>query len=609
MVALKLIVPELADDPGLRERFERESRIAASIDHPNVLPLYDAGEHDGVLYQAMRYVDGTDLRTMIRANGPLPPERAIPIITQVAAALDAAHARGLVHRDVKPANVMLGVGDHAYLSDFGLCRRTTSQDGSTRGGSVVGTLDYVSPEQIRGERVDARADVYSLGGVLFTVLSGQVPFPRESDEARLWAHLNAPPPELSARSPGLPPALDPVIERALAKRPEDRYPSAGDLARAARAALEGSPVSQPERLVAAGDAAPLDGSTVSASIPPGVRRRLRPRVLALGTLAAVGLGAAALALALPGAGERAARTALGPAPTAGPAEPRPDVSAEPAVRLTGMAPAGYRPNTIALAGHSVWVSSYHDGLVRMQERATNRRTTVFRGRGIGAIASGLGSVWVAYGPLQMLQRMSARTGRAVGPVVPLPHRSRSLAIGARAVWSAGRGPATLVRVDPRTGHVTDVLPVRVHALAAHGDSVWALAEGRRELYQFSGSPARLVRRIETGTAPEGVAVGAGAVWVTNAGDDTVMRLDLGTQRRTFIKVPDGPSKIAVRGNSVWMTCREDDRLARIDARSRRLVYPTLRLHGDPFALAVNSRVVWVTLLSRNRVARVAYRLT
>ena len=133
VVALKLIVPELADDPGLRERFERESRIAASIDHPNVLPLYYAGEHDGVLYQAMRYVEGTDLRTMIRANGPLPPERAIPIITQVAAALDAAHARGLVHRDVKPANVMLGVGDHAYLSDFGLSRRTTSQDAWTRG--------------------------------------------------------------------------------------------------------------------------------------------------------------------------------------------------------------------------------------------------------------------------------------------------------------------------------------------------------------------------------------------------------------------------------------------------------------------------------------------
>jgi streptogramin lyase len=254
----------------------------------------------------------------------------------------------------------------------------------------------------------------------------------------------------------------------------------------------------------------------------------------------------------------------------------------------------------------VWVSSYNDGLVRMQEAATNRRTTVFRGRGIGAIASGLGSIWVAYGPLKMLQRMNSRTGRAVGPAVPLQHRSRSLAVGARAVWSAGRGPSTLVRVDPKTGH-TDVLPVRIHGLAAHGDSVWALGEGRRELYQFSGSPPGLVRRIETSIDPEGVAVGAGAVWVTNAGEDTVMRFDLRTQRRTFIAMPDGPSKIAVRGNSVWVTCREDDRLARIDARSRRVVYPTLRLRGDPFALAVNSRLVWVTLLSRDRVARVAYR--
>jgi streptogramin lyase len=277
--------------------------------------------------------------------------------------------------------------------------------------------------------------------------------------------------------------------------------------------------------------------------------------------------------------------------------------------VTGIVPAGYRPNTIAVAGQSVWVSSFKDGLVRMQKAATNRRATVFQGRGIGAVASGLGSMWVAYGPLHMLQRMSSRTGRAVGPVVELPHRSRSLAVGAKAVWSAGRGPSTLVRVDPRAGRVTDTLPARLHALAARGDSVWALGEGRRELYQFSGSPLGLVRRIETGTDPEGVAVGAGAVWVTNAGDDTVMRFDLRTQRRTFIPVPDGPSKIAVRGNSVWVTCKEDDRLARIDARTRRLVHPTLRLRGDPFALAVDSHFVWVTLLSRDRVARVQYRST
>ena len=605
VVALKLIIPELADDPSLRERFERESRIAASIDHPNVLPLYYAGEHDGVLYQAMRYVDGTDLRTMIRANGPLPSERAIPIITQVAAALDAAHARGLVHRDVKPANVMLGVGDHAYLSDFGLSRRTTSQDAWTRGGSVVGTFDYVSPEQIRGDRVDARADVYSLGGVLFTALSGQVPFPRESDEARLWAHLNAPPPKLSERSPGLPPALDPVIERVLAKRPEDRYPSAGDLARAARAALEGSPVSQPERLVAAGDAAPLDGSTVSASIPWGVRRRSRRRPLVLSALILAALAAGVLTLSRPGTDQRAARTGRPPVPTGSPAAPAP--APRTSARVTGIVPAGYRPNTIALAGHSVWVASFNDGLVRMPEGATTRRATVFRGRGVAALASGHGSVWVAYGPLKLLQRMDPRSARAIGPVVTLPHSSHSLAVGASAVWSAGKGPSTLVRVDPRAGRVTDVLPIRLHGLAAHGDSVWALAEGKRQLYQFSGSPLRLVRQVETGTGPEGVAVGAGAVWVTNAGDDTVMRFDLRSQRRTFIRVPDGPSRIAVRGNSVWVTCREDDRLARIDARTRHLVRPTLRLRGDPFALGVDSRFVWVTLLGRDRVARVAYR--
>src|SRR5919198_381167 len=433
VVALKLIVPELADDPGLRDRFERESRIAASIDHPNVLPLYYAGEQDGVLYQAMRYVDGTDLRTLVRAHGALPADRAVAIVAQVAAALDAAHARGLVHRDVKPANVLLTEGDHAYLGDFGLSRRTASQEASTGGGSVVGTFDYVSPEQIRGERVDARADVYALGGVLFTALTGQVPFPRESDEARLWAHLQADPPRLSERAPNLPAELDPVIERALAKRAEDRYPSAGDLARAAQAALKGNPISQPERQVAAGEAAPLEGSTVSATIPALPPRRYRTRsrrrrfALALGaaaTTAAAAFGVASL-LGSDDEGGVALEQGGHAAPTSSA-----ETSAEPELRVTRSARVGYRPHGVVLAGGYVWVASFNDGVVRLRWPTVDKRVRVHGRRGTGAIAGGFGSVWISYGPGRSIERFDPRTGKPVAPALSLPHRSRALAVGA-----------------------------------------------------------------------------------------------------------------------------------------------------------------------------------
>ncbi|HEV2753397.1 MAG TPA: serine/threonine-protein kinase, partial [Solirubrobacteraceae bacterium] len=255
LVALKLITPALAEDPEFRQRFVRESKAAASIEHPNVIPIYYAGERDGQLFIVMRYVDGRDLRALVRAGGPLAPARAARIVAQVGAGLDAAHARGLVHRDVKPANVLLGQGDHAYLTDFGLTRHVGSQTGSTQAGGWVGTLGYVAPEQIRAERVDARADVYALGCVLVDALTGKAPFVHDSDEATLWAHLNDDPP---GEADGVPPEFLPVVRRALAKQPADRFPSAGDLGRAALAAAGLTSVAEPERTVAVGDAAPSE---------------------------------------------------------------------------------------------------------------------------------------------------------------------------------------------------------------------------------------------------------------------------------------------------------------------------------------------------------------
>src|SRR3954452_6153783 len=204
VVALKVIAPDLAHDAAFRARFERESSIAAQIEHPNVIPVYAIGEADGVLYIAMRFVDGTDLRTLLDGDGPVDPLRAAKIVDRVGRALDAAHAQGLVHRDVKPANILLADaagGDHVYLTDFGLSRHVHATSGPTRTGAFMGTIDYVAPEQARGERVDARADVYSLGCVLFTALTGGVPFDLDNDLAKLYAHDRSPAPSVLARSP------------------------------------------------------------------------------------------------------------------------------------------------------------------------------------------------------------------------------------------------------------------------------------------------------------------------------------------------------------------------------------------------------------------------
>jgi serine/threonine protein kinase len=240
-VALKVISPELAADAEFRARFERESDIAATIEHSNVVPVHRVGEEDGLLFLVMRFVEGTDLAAMIAGGRRLEPRRAVHIVAQVCAALDAAHGRGLVHRDVKPANVLIARegDDHVYLTDFGIAKRSdTTTAGPTVTGHFLGTLDYVSPEQIESGNVDARTDIYAVGCILYQALAGRVPFRGDSPAATIWAHLSSEAPSLLSIDPRLPAGMDAVVRRALAKDPNDRFPTAGDLARAAGAALE-----------------------------------------------------------------------------------------------------------------------------------------------------------------------------------------------------------------------------------------------------------------------------------------------------------------------------------------------------------------------------------
>jgi serine/threonine protein kinase len=332
-VALKLIAPEAAAEEVFAKRFAEESRIAAAIEHPNVVPIYAAGEHEGIPYIAMRYVSGSDLSRRIAREGRLQPAQAAALVAQVGNGLDAIHAAGLVHRDVKPANVLLSgkEGDeHAYITDFGVARNVATESGLTQTGRFVGTLDYVAPEQISGDPVDARVDVYALGCLLFKLLTAEVPFPREGEAARLYAHLHDPPPAPSLYAPEVPMALDDVVVRAMSKRPGDRYPSAGDLGRAALAAVSGTEVAVPERTVATGAAATRETPTQPAEPetarsppvkPTAATNRIEPEsepprpaqrrrlVLGAGLLAAVVAIAAAFALAGGGDGGEATTTA------------------------------------------------------------------------------------------------------------------------------------------------------------------------------------------------------------------------------------------------------------------------------------------------------------
>lgn len=225
-VALKLVESEVAREPVVRERLRREARTVAALDHPNVVPLYEAGEADGTVYIVTRWVEGTELGSLIRRDGPLEPARAARIAAQVASALEVAHEKGLIHRDIKPSNLIVTSEDHVYLTDFGLSKRAESVAGLTMAQQLLGTIDYVAPEQIEGNEPEARGDVYGLACVLFEALTGAAPFAGEAGgTAKMWAHLNAEPPSVREQRPDVPRALDEVIRRALAKTPDAR-PSA-----------------------------------------------------------------------------------------------------------------------------------------------------------------------------------------------------------------------------------------------------------------------------------------------------------------------------------------------------------------------------------------------
>ncbi len=311
-IALKLISPALAGDHDFRARFEAEARAAAAVDHPNVLPVFEAGEDDGELYLAMRLVEGTDLRALLAQTSPLPPVRAARIVAQIAAALDAAHSRNLVHRDVKPANVLIdasGGEEHVYLTDFGLTQTIGGDGDITSPGQVVGTANYLAPEQIAYRPIDGRVDVYALSCLAFELLTGAPPFARETVAATMEAHLREPIPAASARVAGLPREVDEVLAGGLAKRPEERFASCGAMAKAMGTALGTDTGAIPRDPQVAARARPrqappqprpAEARTAPTAIRPRPTER-RTGGRALAAVLALLVGAALVAILLPSA--------------------------------------------------------------------------------------------------------------------------------------------------------------------------------------------------------------------------------------------------------------------------------------------------------------------
>jgi len=594
VVALKVISPGLAADEVFRRRFERESRAAVSIRHPNVVAIHHAGEEDGLLFVTMDLIDGTDLRRLLRAQGAVDPRRAVALLGQVAGALDAAHQRGLVHRDVKPGNVLIespGTDEHVYLTDFGLTKPMDAASGVTETGAFVGTLDYIAPEQIRGERLDARTDVYALGCVLFEMLAGQPPFATRAEKvAKIYGHLEDDPPSVAIYATGAPPGLGGAVQRALAKRPDDRFPSAGDLAAAARVAVEGGTAPTEEHSVATGLAAPTseqaipsiaDESTVESpaarpaeepvadQTAPGRRPPVEPP-----SEPAVGGGPAGERPQAPVAGPPAAD----PEPEAPVGEP-PTGSAAPALHRRR------RPRAAAVAGI---------GLAILAVAAL--ALTVLDGGGGG----GDGAAGGEPSAETSSQADEEPTGpRLVGDPIRVPGIAVDAVAGAGSVWiSSRRGEVR--RLDPEIGAEQDRIEVEGEPfqLAFDDDEVWAALGSANQVARIDAASGA-VEHFAVGPDPRGVDAGAGAVWVANTRGDTVTRLDPSGGFVAEIAVGDYPRRVAVAGGFVWVSNLRSDSVTRIDPATNEAV--EIGGLAEPKGIAAAGGRVWVTEVDAGRL--------
>jgi len=572
-VALKLIAPELAEDPSFRERFLRESRLAAAIDHGNVLPIYEAGEHEGQLFLAMRFVQGTDLKALLRERKTLAPEEALSILAPIADALDAAHAKGLVHRDVKPANILLDERGHPYLSDFGLTKEAGGT--STQTGHVVGTLDYLAPEQIRGEEIDGRTDEYALACMLYECLAGQAPFRRPTEAEVLWAHMQADPPALRDHPP-----LDPVLARGLAKQRIDRYRTCGDLLAAAH-------------------------SAIGLEAPAARRRRLRigRRLLLSGAALVAAAGIAVAVVALTGGESSALAT---PAPNS---VVEVDTGNNKPVAQVAV---GSNPTALAIGQGAVWALNADDQTISGIDLKTKALKTFSVGTTPTDLAVGEGSVWVGNGEvnpravfigpiLSSVSRVEPDTFAVLG-TSKLPANGTeggvqgdSLVAAPEAIWAINPD-RTISRLDPRSGKIVARVQTEVAEIAAGPNGVlWGLKPppdaGLVRVDPRTNKVTATIRIASDGLSD--VAVGGDAVWVSDAAG-LVWRIDPGRRsRQRTVAVAEGVDSLAFGSGSVWAANPIAGTVTRIDPTTN-LVSKTIAIAGTPRDVTAGAGRLWVS---------------
>ena len=589
VVALKVIAPDFAMDEEFRERFKHESRLAASIEHANVIPVYEAGETDGLLYLIMRYVEGTDLRTLIATEGALESRRAARLVAQVAAALAAAHRRDLVHRDVKPANVLISADGHAYLTDFGIARDLAATSGLTATGAVVGTLDYIAPERLEHPAGDARSDVYALGCVLYEALTGSVPFPLDIGPAKMFAHVSAPVPSAREVRPEVPASLDELARRSMAKDPDDRPSSASELAEALLVA-------------AAGSAAGAAGSAGAEDTPPAPEPAPETRPAATAKLeepptAATEPVGRESATAGGGPGEpeppRGATRPATPEPSTGgggPGEPEPPtatrrpVGGEPPTAPARPSGSGARrpPRFAVLAGLAMVAVVGVVGVLALA--------------GGGSDDGDDGDGGSTDGP---------REGR-LSPValaaVKLSPGADGVAVGEGFVWVADKDANTVSRIDPRTRRKVGETRVGTEpdSIAVGEGAVWVTNTGSDDVSRIDPESFD-ERRFPAGRAPEGIVVGKGAVWVANQEAGTVTRIDPGGGEARTTSVGRAPIQLAMAPNGIWVTLSGGGAVARLEAETGNRVGDPVRIGGKPRGIAVGGGLLWVSSPTVNEI--------
>lgn len=598
VVALKVIAVDLASDDTFRERFRAETRVAVSLRHPNVVPIHHAGEEDGLLFVTMDLIDGPDLRRLLIKGGVLEPDRATRLIGQVASALDVAHSRGLVHRDIKPGNVLIEQreeGEHAYLTDFGLAKRfdqASQASGLTGTGAFVGTLDYVAPEQIRGEHVDARTDVYALGCVLYEVLAGRPPFAaREENVAKIYAHLQDEPPWLPGEEAG---DLDEVIGRALAKTPGDRFPSAGDLARAATAAASGIQPSLGERSVATGTAAPrtpvevqpLPDTVETAGPPPTgpptealsepevpgpstgtqpiptepvVRR---PWLLFFGVGGVFAIVIAAVLALSGGGGDGGGGSAAVPSDGGGSGTATTATTGVPFLDPLQVKVPGF-PVGLAIHDHVISIATREGQRMYTVDKVTRKQSALpldLPGQAEDVAVAG-GSAW-----LTLFQRGSVfrvplddrgMPSGEEGQEIQVGDEPRGIVASDGSIWVADVGGGDVVQLNTDGGEINrfDLGAALPTGIAFDGSMVWVSDRRGNAIRIDPAVPGGDPQSFHVGDNPKGIAVGAGSVWVANTDSGTVSRLDPATGDPQADPIDVGPSPRGLAfglGGKVWV---------------------------------------------------------